>query len=52
MNIQELYDWAKEHDILDVPIYKHNNFDIHEIKDKIYLKKDQIPHSPEMIVLD
>lgn len=33
MTIQELYDWAKERNLLDKQIAKHHNFDIEDIED-------------------
>ena len=52
MTIKELYDWTKDNDCLDVPIYKNVNLDIKEIHDKMYFEENHIPHMPEMIILD
>lgn len=31
MTIQELYDWAKEHECLDIQVVKHLNGDFFEV---------------------
>ena len=51
MTIQELYDWAKERNLLDKPIAKNSNLDIHDVEEAYYLTKE-ITRTKDMIVLD
>ena len=39
MTVQELYDWAKERNLLDRQISKHFNFSIEDIENVTYLNK-------------
>ena len=51
MTIQELYEWAKERDLLDKPIAKHFNFNIEDIADVYYLTEEYTKNEAK-IVLD
>lgn len=51
MTIQELYEWAKERDLLNVPITKHFNFNIEDVESVAYLT-EEITKSKAMVVLD
>ena len=51
MTIQELYDWAKEKDLLDKPIAKSCNLDIHDVEEAYFLTKE-LTKTKDMIVLD
>lgn len=42
MTIQDIYDWAKEHNCLDVPVAKHINTDFVDVNTVIHLK-DELP---------
>lgn len=44
MTIQEIYDWAKEHDCLDVELAKHYNMHFYEIS-SITRVQEGIPDS-------
>lgn len=39
MTVQELYDWAKERDLLDKQIAKHFNFNIEDVEAVCYFTK-------------
>lgn len=43
MTVQEIYDWAKEHNCLNVPIAKHTNMDIVDVNVIIHLE-EEIPN--------
>lgn len=51
MTVQELYDWAKERDLLDKQIAKNFNFNIEAIEYIYYLDKEFTKTEP-MVVLD
>ena len=51
MTIQELYEWAEERNLLDVPIAKHFNFNVEGIECVSYLT-EEITRSKAMVVLD
>ena len=51
MTVQELYDWAKERNLLDEPIAKHFNFNIEYVTTVVYLP-DEITKDKDKIVLD
>lgn len=40
MTVQELYEWAKERNLLDTHIAKHFNFKIGDVKSVIYLPEE------------
>lgn len=55
MTIREIYDWAKEHDCLDITIAKHSNTDIMDIRDIVHLKEvlpDLYNEDYDRVVLD
>lgn len=37
MTIQEMYDWAKENNCLNIPISKHYNMEFHDVKNIIHV---------------
>lgn len=39
MTIREMYNWAKEHDCLDVIVVKHMNAELFDIRDIVHLKE-------------
>ena len=51
MTIQELYDWAKENDLLNVPLAKHLNFQIADVRDVVLAPKE-ITKGKERVVID
>lgn len=51
MTVQELYDWAKERNLLDEPIAKHFNFNIEYVTTVTYLPKE-VTKDENKIVLD
>lgn len=51
MTIQELYDWAKENNILDIDLYINKQTDFHPVDYKVHVNNNEIPHLPEMIIL-
>lgn len=51
MTVQELYEWAKERNLLDVQIAKHFNFNIEDVESVAYLT-EEITKSKAMVVLD
>ena len=51
MTVQELYEWAKERNLLSVQIAKHINFSVEEIESVVYLT-EEITNSKAMVVLD
>ena len=51
MTVQELYEWAKERNLLDVPIAKHFNFNIEDVNSVTYLT-EEMTKSKAMVVLD
>ena len=48
--VRDLYEWAKENNCLDTPIYKHCNFDIHEIRAVCSI--EDVPAYNKMVVID
>ena len=52
MTVQELYDWAKERDLLDKQIAKHFNFNIEDVESVCYLTKEQLKSDTGKIVVD
>lgn len=51
MTVQELYEWAKERNLLDVKIAKNCNLDIYDIED-VYFLTEELTKSKAVIVLD
>lgn len=51
MTVQELYDWAKERNLLDKQIAKHFNFTIEDIHTVSFLTQEILVNE-EKIVLD
>lgn len=51
MTVQELYEWAKEKDLLDTQIAKHFNFQIEDIESVGYYTKEFIKVG-DRIILD
>lgn len=49
MTVQELYDWAKERNLLDKNIAKHFNFNIEDINDISYLCPTEMKYLNEAI---
>lgn len=49
MTVQELYDWAKERNLLDKNIAKHFNFNIEDINDISYLCPTEMKYLNESI---
>ena len=37
MTIQEIYDWAKENDCLDIPVAKHINMEFYDVRNILHL---------------
>ena len=50
MTIRELYEWAKERNLLDKTIAKHYNFNVEDIETVSYLPKEILKE--ERVVLD
>lgn len=42
MTVQELYDWAKENNVLDKTIAKNCNLNIYDIEDVHYFKEELV----------
>lgn len=40
MTIQEMYDWAKENNCLDIPVVKHINMDFHDVRNILHLNSE------------
>ena len=51
MTVQELYDWAKERDLLDKTIAKHFNFTIENIRVATYLD-EELTCTEDLVVVD
>lgn len=51
MTVQELYEWAKERNLLDKQIAKHFNFNIEDVNSIAYLT-EEITKSEAKVVLD
>jgi hypothetical protein len=51
MTVQELYDWAKERNLLDKQIYKNFNFNTEPIEYVHFLTED-LTKTTDMVVLD
>lgn len=51
MTIQELYDWAKENNLLNVKLAKHFNFQIEDVRDVVLAPKE-LTKGEEIIVID
>lgn len=51
MTIQDLYDWAKEKNLLNVQIAKNINLEIEYIESVYYLAEEYTKSQP-MVVLD
>ena len=47
MTIQEMYDWAKENNYLDVPIAKNMNLELKDVENIIYLKAKFLDNEEE-----
>ena len=52
MTIQELYDWAKENNCLDIPIAKHTNLGIYDIEAVLLLNAEMFNLSNDKVVVD
>lgn len=52
MTVQELYDWAKERDLLNKSIAKHFNFNIEDVEAVAYFTKEQIRDNDGRVVID
>ena len=52
MTVQELYDWAKERNLLDKQIAKHFNFSIEDIESVCYLTKETLKSDDDKVVVD
>lgn len=52
MTVQELYDCAKERELLDKPIAKHFNFNIEDVEAVVYFTKEQIKDVDGRVVID
>ena len=37
MTIQEIYDWAKENNCLDIPVAKHVNMEFYDVRNILHL---------------
>jgi hypothetical protein len=42
MTVQELYDWAKANNCLDVPIAKNANGNLYDVED-VFRLRDELP---------
>lgn len=51
MTVRELYEWAKEHNLLDKQIAKHFNFNIEDVESISYLTKEQLKSSDGRVVI-
>lgn len=51
MTIQELYDWAKERNLLDKQIAKHYQFNLENIENVSFLPQE-ITRTEDLVVLD
>lgn len=40
MTIRELYQWAEQHNCLDIQVYKNSNLDMYPIKDVFKFDSD------------
>ena len=52
MTVQELYDWAKERNLLDKQIEKHFNFNIEDVESVCYLTKEQLKSDTDKVIID
>lgn len=52
MTVQELYDWAKERDLLDKQIAKYFNFNIEDVESVYYLTKEQLKSDTGKVVIN
>jgi hypothetical protein len=52
MTVAELYEWAKERDLLDKQIAKHFNFSIADVNAVYYLTKEEIMDTDGRVVID
>ena len=50
VTIRELYEWAKQNNCLDDMIYKHCNFDLHQLR--AYAKLTDVPAYGNIVVID
>ena len=50
MTVRELYEWAKERDLLDKQIAKHNNFNFEDVEEVAYLPKKVIIIGDRVVV--
>ena len=50
MTVRELYEWATERDLLDVPIAKHFNFNIEDIEEVAYLTEEITKSEPRVVL--
>lgn len=51
MTVQELYDWAKERNLLDRQIVKHFNFNIEDVESVCYLTKEHLKIDDSKVVV-
>ena len=51
MTIQNLYDWAKENDLLNVPLAKHFNFQIADVRDVVLVPRE-MTNGEDIVVID
>lgn len=54
MTIQEIYDWAKENNCLDVPIAKNINLELKDVENIMHLKGELLDINEEYnrVVID
>ena len=54
MTIQEMYDWAKENNCLDIPVAKNMNLEVKDVENIIHLKKElpNIEEKYNRVVMD
>lgn len=51
MTVQELYDWAKENNVLDKQMYKNANLNA-ELIENIYFLTEDFTKMVDMVLLD
>lgn len=54
MTIKEIYNWAKQHDCLNITISKNSNFSIYDITSITHLKEEfsNISDDHDKVILD
>lgn len=50
MTTKELYEWAKERDLLDVQLAKNFNFSIEDIEEVAYLTEEFTKSEPRVVL--